>query len=193
MVLLDEVEKAHPDVAELFFQVFDKGTLEDGEGREIDFKNTVILLTSNVGTEVIARLCRDGADRPAPGRLVEEVRPALLKHFRPAFLGRVAVVPYYPLGEREIREIVELKLARIRERIRTGHHAELTYGEELVEAIAGRCTEVESGARNVDHILTQTLLPELSSAILERMASGEGIARVHVGLDDAGGFAYVVR
>jgi len=193
VVLLDEMEKAHPDVAELFFQVFDKGTMEDGEGVAVDFKNTVILLTSNAGAEVIARLCRDGADRPAPGRLVEEVRPALLKHFRPAFLGRVAVVPYYPLGEREIREIVELKLARIRERIRTGHHAELTYGEELVEAIAGRCTEVESGARNVDHILTQTLLPELSSAILERMASGEGIARVHVGLDDAGGFAYVVR
>ena len=193
VVLLDEMEKAHPDVAELFFQVFDKGTMEDGEGVAVDFKNTVILLTSNAGSEVIARLCRDGAERPEPGRLVEEVRPALLKHFRPAFLGRVAVVPYYPLGEREIREIVELKLARIRERIRTGHHAELTYGEELVEAIAGRCTEVESGARNVDHILTQTLLPELSSAILERMASGEGIARVHVGLDDAGGFAYVVR
>jgi type VI secretion system protein VasG len=159
----------------------------------------VILLTSNVGTEVIARLCRegrdgrDGADRPAPERLAEEMRPALLKHFRPAFLGRVVVVPYYPLGEREIREIVELKLARIRERIRAGHHAELTYGEELVEAIAGRCTEVESGARNVDHILTQTLLPELSGAILERMAIGESITRVHVGLDDAGGFAYVVR
>jgi type VI secretion system protein VasG len=193
VVLLDEMEKAHPDVAELFFQVFDKGTMEDGEGVTVDFKNTVILLTSNAGAEVIARLCRDGADRPDPGRLVEEVRPALLKHFRPAFLGRVAVVPYYPLGEREVREIVELKLARIRERIRAGHHAELTYGEELVEAIAGRCTEVESGARNVDHILTQTLLPELSSAILERMAAGEGIARVHVGLDDAGGFAYVVR
>jgi type VI secretion system protein VasG len=121
------------------------------------------------------------------------VRPALLKQFRPAFLGRVAVVPYYPLGEGVIREIVELKLARIRERIRAGHHAEMTYGEELVEAIAGRCTEVESGARNVDHILTQTLLPELSSAILERMAAGESITRVHVGLDDAGGFAYVVR
>ncbi|MFL6235507.1 MAG: type VI secretion system ATPase TssH [Thermoanaerobaculia bacterium] len=192
VILLDEMEKAHRDVAELFYQVFDKGLLEDGEGVPVDFKNTVILLTSNVGSELIARLCRDG-DRPEPAKLVEEVRPALLRHFPAAFLGRVAVVPYYPLGEREIREIVELKLARIRERIRAGHHAELTYGEELVEAIAGRCTEVESGARNVDHILTQTLLPELSSAILERMAAGEGITRVHVGLDDAGGFAYVVR
>jgi type VI secretion system protein VasG len=192
VILLDEMEKAHRDVAELFYQVFDKGLLEDGEGVPVDFKNTVILLTSNVGSELIARLCRDG-DRPEAARLVEEVRPALLRHFPAAFLGRVAVVPYFPLGEREIREIVELKLARIRERIRAGHHAELTYGEELVEAIAGRCTEVESGARNVDHILTQTLLPELSSAILERMAAGEGITRVHVGLDDAGGFAYVVR
>jgi type VI secretion system protein VasG len=193
VVLLDEMEKAHPDVSELFYQVFDKGTLEDGEGVTVDFKNTVLLLTSNVGSELIARLCKDGSERPSPERVAAEVRPALLKQFRPAFLGRVAVVPYYPLGEEQIREIVELKLARIRERIRAGHHAEMTYGEELVEAIAGRCTEVESGARNVDHILTQTLLPELSSAILERMAAGESITRVHVGLDDAGGFAYVVR
>jgi type VI secretion system protein VasG len=192
VVLMDEMEKAHRDVAELFYQVFDKGMLEDGEGVPVDFKNTVLLLTSNVGAEGIARLCRDG-ERPSPERLAEEVRPALLRHFPPAFLGRVVVVPYYPLGEREIREIVELKLARVRERIRAGHHAELTYGEDLVEAIAGRCTEVESGARNVDHILTQTLLPELSSALLQRMAAGEGITRVHVGLDDAGGFAYVVR
>jgi type VI secretion system protein VasG len=193
VILMDEMEKAHRDVAELFYQVFDKGMLEDGEGVPVDFKNTVILLTSNVGSELIARLCRDGAERPTPERLVEEVRPALLRHFQPAFLGRVVVIPYYPLGEREIREIVELKLARIRERIRAGHHAELTYGEDLVEAIAVRCTEVESGARNVDHILTQTLLPELSSALLQRMAVGESITRVHVGLDDAGGFAYVVR
>ena len=193
VVLLDEMEKAHPDVVELFYQVFDKGTLEDGEGVTVDFKNTVLLLTSNVGSELIARMCRDGAERPSPERLAEEIRPALLKQFRPAFLGRVTVVPYYPLGESQIREIVELKLARIRERIRAGHHAEMTYGEELVDAIAIRCTEVESGARNVDHILTQTLLPELSSAILERMAAGESITRVHVGLDDAGGFAYVVR
>jgi type VI secretion system protein VasG len=193
VVLLDEMEKAHPDVSELFYQVFDKGTLEDGEGVTVDFKNTVLLLTSNVGSDLIARLCKDGAERPSSERLSEEIRPALLKQFRPAFLGRVTVVPYYPLGEEQIREIVELKLARIRERIRAGHHAEMTYGEELVDAIAGRCTEVESGARNVDHILTQTLLPELSSAILERMAAGESITRVHVGLDDAGGFAYVVR
>jgi type VI secretion system protein VasG len=197
VVLLDEMEKAHPDVAELFYQVFDRGTMEDGEGTPVDFRNTVILLTSNLGTEIIARLCRDGNDRldgrPDPKALTEAVRPALVRHFKPALLGRLVVVPYYPLGDREIREIVELKLARIRQRVRESHHAELTYGEELVDAIAGRCTEVDSGARNVDHILTQALLPELSGALLERMAAGEGFSKVHVGLDDAGGFRYRVR
>jgi type VI secretion system protein VasG len=197
VVLLDEMEKAHPDVAELFYQVFDRGTMEDGEGVPVDFRNTVILLTSNLGTESIARLCRDGSNhpetRPDAEALNEAVRPALVKHFKPALLGRLVVVPYYPLGDSVIREIVELKLARVRQRVRDSHHAELTYGEELVDAIAGRCTEVDSGARNVDHILTQTLLPDLSGALLERMAAGEGFSKVHVGLDDAGGFRYRVR
>jgi type VI secretion system protein VasG len=199
VVLLDEMEKAHPDVAEIFYQVFDKGTLEDGEGVTVDFKNTVILMTSNAGAEAIARLCReagngDGA-RPDPERLAEEVRPALLKHFKPAFLGRLVTVPYYPLGDAQIREIVELKLAKIRQRVRDSHHAELTYGEELVEAIASRCTEVDSGARNIDHILTQTLLPEMAAALLGRIALGEGFSGIHVSLDDSpgGAFVYTVR
>jgi type VI secretion system protein VasG len=121
------------------------------------------------------------------------VRPALLRHFKPALLGRLVVVPYYPLGDAEIRDIVELKLARVRLRLRESHGADLTYGQELVEAVAARCTEGDSGARNVDHILTQTLLPELSGAILNRMAAGEPIARIHVGLDEAGRFSYLVR
>jgi type VI secretion system protein VasG len=199
VVLLDEMEKAHPDVAEIFYQVFDKGTLEDGEGVTVDFKNTVILMTSNAGAEGIVRLCREEghgqASRPDPERLTEEIRPALLKHFKPAFLGRLVTVPYYPLGDSQIREIVELKLAKIRQRVRDSHHAELTYGEELVEAIASRCTEVDSGARNIDHILTQTLLPEMAAALLGRIALGEGFSGIHVSLDDSpgGSFVYTVR
>jgi type VI secretion system protein VasG len=190
------LEKAHPDLAEIFYQVFDKGTVEDGEGVAVDFRNTVILLTSNAGADAIARACQ-GRERPTPEQLVEEVRPALLRHFSPALLGRLVVVPYYPLGDREIRRIVELKLARIRQRVRESHRAELTYGEELVDAVAGRCTEVDSGARNIDHILTHTLLPELSAALLGRIALGEGFSAVHVSLDDSGerggGFVYTVR
>ncbi len=199
VVLLDEMEKAHPDVAEIFYQVFDKGTLEDGEGVAVDFKNTVILMTSNAGAEGIVRLCREEgngeATRPDFERLAEEIRPALLKHFKPAFLGRLVTVPYYPLGDSQIREIVELKLAKIRQRVRDSHHAELTYGEELVEAIASRCTEVDSGARNIDHILTQTLLPEMAAALLGRIALGEGFSGIHVSLDDSlgGSFVYTVR
>ncbi|HEV7515429.1 MAG TPA: type VI secretion system ATPase TssH, partial [Thermoanaerobaculia bacterium] len=183
VILLDEMEKAHPDVAEIFYQVFDKGTLEDGEGVVVDFKNTVILMTSNAGAEVIARLCRE----ERPERLSEEIRPALLKHFKPAFLGRLVTVPYYPLGDAQIREIVELKLAKVRQRVRDSHRAELTYGEELVDAIASRCTEVDSGARNIDHILTQTLLPEMASALLGRIALGLGFSGIHVSAGDTPG------
>jgi type VI secretion system protein VasG len=206
VILLDEMEKAHPDVAEVFYQVFDKGTLEDGEGVVVDFKNTVILMTSNAGAEVISRLCRENGERGAGGpagnaarpeaeRLAEEVRPALLAHFKPAFLGRLVTVPYYPLGDEQIREIVELKLAKVRQRVRDSHRAELTYGEELVDAIATRCTEVDSGARNIDHILTQSLLPELASALLGRIALGEGFSGVHVSAGDSpgGAFVYTVR
>ncbi|MDP9122019.1 MAG: type VI secretion system ATPase TssH, partial [Acidobacteriota bacterium] len=125
--------------------------------------------------------------------LAQGLRAALLERFKPALLGRLIVIPYQPLGDAEIREIVELKLAKIRQRVSDSHHALLTYGEELVDAIAGRATEVDSGARNVDHILTQTLLPEMSGALLERLAAGEGFARIHVTLDDSGGFVYRVR
>jgi type VI secretion system protein VasG len=190
VVLLDEVEKAHPDVMELFFQVFDKGVLEDGEGREIDFKNTVILLTSNAGTETVMKLCADPETRPDSIALADALRPDLLKFFKPAFLGRLVVVPYFPIMDDVMRRIISLQLSRIQERMRENHRAELEYDDTLVGEIANRCKEVESGARNVDHILTRTLLPEISQEILSRMAQGASISRVHVGVNPAGSFQY---
>jgi type VI secretion system protein VasG len=192
VVLLDETEKAHPDVMELFYQVFDKGVLEDGEGREIDFKNTIILLTSNTGTDVIMKLCADPDTRPEPDGLVESIRPELLKVFKPALLGRMVVVPYYPITDDVMREIIKLGLARIGRRIGENHGAEFSYDETVVGEIANRCKEVESGARNVDHILTGTLLPEMSSEFLSRMASGGGVSRVQVSVGDGGQFKYAI-
>ena len=188
VVLLDEMEKAHPDVLELFYQVFDKGMLEDGEGVPVDFKHTIFLLTSNVGDDLILEACRGRHGRPDADRLVERLRPVLLQSFRAAFLGRLVVVPYFPLGRSEIRQIVELKLAAIQERIQLNHRAELSYDDGLVAALADKCTAEESGARNIDHILTQTLLPELSGQILERMARGEEFERVHISVDAMGRF-----
>jgi type VI secretion system protein VasG len=191
VVLLDEIEKAHPDVTDLFYQVFDKGVLEDGEGIAVNFKNTVILLTSNVGTDQIVNACRDRSKLPDADELVELLRPELLRYFRPAFLGRLVVVPYYPLGDTEIQSIVKLKLGKIANRFKENHRAELTYDDSLVAAIADRCTEVDSGARNIDHILTHTLLPEVSAEILERMAAGKEIRGVHVSIDSqSGAFGY---
>jgi type VI secretion system protein VasG len=190
VVLLDEVEKAHPDVMELFFQVFDKGMLEDGEGREIDFKNTVILLTSNVGSDTLAKLCADPETAPEPEKLAEAIRPDLLKAFPAALLGRMISVAYYPIGDAVMRQIVRLQLDRVGRRMRENHRAQFSYSDALVDAVAGRCREVESGARNVDHILTRTLLPELSSTFLARMATGEPVGRVHVTVDDKGAFQY---
>jgi type VI secretion system protein VasG len=201
VVLLDEVEKAHPDVLELFFQVFDKGTLEDGEGREIDFKNTVILLTSNVGTDTILKLCKDPDTTPGPEILSDAVRPDLLaaktergvQVFKQAFLGRLIVIPYYPISDAIMRRIIKLQLGRVSRRMSENHNAVFSYGDELIDCIAGRCKEVETGARNVDHILTRTLLPEISREVLGRMAEGQTISKVHVGVDDQGGFAYTIE
>ena len=192
VVLLDEVEKAHPDVMELFFQVFDKGVLEDGEGREIDFKNTVILLTSNVGSDTIMRLCADPDTRPDSQGLAEALRPELLKVFPAALLGRMITVPYFPITDEVMKRIIVLQLARIVKRLRENHKATFKYSDDLVSHIADRCKEVESGARNVDHIITRTLLPELSESFLTRMAAGEPITEVSVGVDDKGGFAYSI-
>ncbi len=190
VVLLDEVEKAHPDVMELFFQVFDKGVLEDGEGREIDFKNCVILLTSNVGTDTIMKLCADPDTKPEPDGLVEAVKPELVKAFKPALLGRMVTVPYYPISDDILRLIIRLQLGKIKNRISDNHGAAFSYDDSVVDTVAKRCTDVDSGARNVYNILTGTLLPEMSGEVLSRMASGEGIKNVRVSVADSGNFAY---
>lgn len=192
VVLLDEVEKAHPDVMELFYQVFDKGMLEDGEGREIDFKNTVILLTSNTATDTIMKLCADPDTKPEPETLVESIRPELIKVFKPALLGRMVVVPYYPISDDVMREIIRLQLGRIGERLRENHGASFTYDDGVVDEIANRCKEVESGARNVDHILTRTLLPEMSGEFLSRMATGATVSSVNVSVDGNKKFQYTI-
>jgi type VI secretion system protein VasG len=192
VVLLDEMEKAHTDVMELFYQVFDKGMLEDAEGREVDFKNTLILLTSNVGTDTIMKLCADPDTRPDPDGLVEALRPDLLKAFKPAFLGRLIVVPYYPITDDVMHKIIELQLGRIRTRLLENNRTQFSYDDALVSAIARRCTEVESGARNVDHILTRTLLPEVSREFLARLAAGETITKVHIAVDAEGGLQYEI-
>ncbi len=190
IVLLDEMEKAHPGVQDIFYQVFDKGTLRDGEGRDIDFKNTIILMTSNAGTDLIAGLCADPATCPDAEGLAEALHPELLKTFKPAFLGRVTLVPYFPLSDEVLQKIVHLQLARIERRVAANHRAKFSYDPALVPEIARRCTEVQSGARNIDHILTRTLLPALSAEFLTRMAEGQPIQAVHVNLDDQGGFRY---
>lgn len=192
VVLLDEMEKAHTDVMELFYQVFDKGFMEDAEGREVDFKNTVILLTSNAGSDLLMKLCADPDTRPEPSGLAEALGPELRKIFKPAFLGRLIVVPYYPIGDVSLRKIVRLKLEQVGRRMQETHHVPFTYSEELVSSIVGRCTEVESGARNVDHILTGTLLPEVSAEMLSRMMAGTPLARVHVTADASKGFQYEI-
>ncbi|WP_338638902.1 type VI secretion system ATPase TssH [Burkholderia pyrrocinia] len=195
VVLLDEVEKAHPDVLEMFFQVFDKGTMDDAEGREIDFRNTLIILTSNVGSTAVMAAClnKPAEELPDPDALAETLRPQLYKTFKPAFLGRMKVVPYYPISDDVLAEIIELKLERIRRRIEANHKAAFEWDESLVEAVLARCTEVDSGARNVDHILNGTLLPEIAGHVLGRIADGAAIARIAVRADEAGEFAYTVE
>ena len=192
VVLLDEMEKAHQDVMELFYQVFDKGVLEDSEGREIDFKNTIILMTSNAASDVVMKLCADPETRPEPEALADALRPDLLKVFKPAFLGRMIVVPFYPINDEMLRQIIQLQLGKIRSRLHDNSRTAFSFDASLVDAIAQRCTEVDSGARNVDHILTRTLLPAISQEFLARMAAGESVSKVHIGVDQASGFTYHV-
>jgi type VI secretion system protein VasG len=190
VVLLDEVEKAHPDVLELFYQVFDKGLMEDAEGREIDFKNTIIILTTNACTDSMMKMCADPETTPDPENLVKALKPELNKIFKPAFLGRMLIVPYYPIRDESLQKIIHLKLNRIKNRLYENHQVTLSYDDTLVKEVAHRCTEVESGARNVDNILTNTLLPEMSRQLLGRMAEGEKLERITVSISPDGGFVY---
>ena len=195
VVLLDEVEKAHPDVLEMFFQVFDKGVMDDAEGREIDFRNALIILTSNVGSQAIMQLClnKPAEELPDADALTEQLRPQLYKVFKPAFLGRMKVVPYYPISDDVLEQIIRLKLARIAARVATNHKAQFDYDDGLVDAVLARCTEVDTGARAVDHILNGSLLPEIAESVLARMAEGQAIARIKVSAGKDGKFKYSVK
>jgi len=193
VVLLDEMEKAHPGVQDIFYQVFDKGTMKDGEGRDIDFRNTVIIMTTNAGTDLIKSLCSDPDTTPDPDAFVTSVFPELSKVFKPAFLGRLTIIPYYPLGDEVMRTIIQLKLDKVARRIAEHYGATLTYSPELITAIAKRCVEVDTGARNIDHILTQSLLPEMSAEFLARLAEGQSINQATVDVDESGRFQYSVQ
>ena len=189
VVLLDEVEKAHPDVHEIFFQVFDKGVMEDGEGRVIDFKNTLILLTTNVGSELIMNMCKDPELIPEPDAIAKALRPDLLKVFPAALLGRIVTIPFFPLSDKMLHEIIRLQLGRIKKRITQNHKIPFTYSDDVLKLVASRCTELESGGRMIDAILTNTMLPQISQEILTRMMEGKSPSKVEIGVKD-GDFAY---
>lgn len=183
VVLLDEVEKAHPDVHEIFFQVFDKGVMEDGEGRVIDFKNTLILLTSNAGSDLIMDMCSDPELLPEPEGIAKALRDPLLKIFPAALLGRLVTIPYYPLSPHMIAEITKLQLGRIKKRVETSHGVPFEFTDAVVDTIVERCQELESGGRMIDAIVTNTMLPEISAEFLSRMMQGEDVSKVAIDSD----------
>ncbi|HUW54114.1 MAG TPA: type VI secretion system ATPase TssH [Rhodanobacter sp.] len=189
VVLLDEVEKAHPDVHEIFFQVFDKGVMEDGEGRSIDFKNTLILLTTNAGTDMIASLCKDPELMPDHEGMAKALREPLLQIFPPALLGRLVTIPYYPLSPEMLGEIVKLQLGRIKKRIEARYRIPFEYGDDVVKLVVERCTESESGGRMIDAILTNTMLPDISREFLNRTIEGKPIERASISVN-GGEFSY---
>jgi type VI secretion system protein VasG len=190
VVLLDEVEKAHPDVLELFFQVFDKGRMEDGEGREIIFRNSIIILTSNAATDTLMKLVADPETMPSPEGIIQAMKPELDKTFKPAFLGRMVLIPYYPVRDEVLKTIVKLKLRKIQKRLLETHKIRLDAGQDVIDAVAARCTEVESGARNVDNILTNTVLPDISRRLLNLMVEGEKPEAIAISVSEDGAFRY---
>ncbi len=189
VVLLDEVEKAHSDVHEIFFQVFDKGVMEDGEGRMIDFKNTLILLTSNVGSDLIMNMCRDPELLPEPEGIAKALREPLLKVFPAALLGRIVTIPYFPLSPDMVANITKLQLRRIQKRVEANHKVPFTFDDDVVKLVVDRCSELESGGRMIDAILTNTMLPHISRQFLTRMMEGQPIERVRISVKD-GDFDY---
>jgi len=193
VVLLDEMEKAHPGVQDVFYNLFDKGTIRDGEGRDIDFRNTVIIMTSNAGEEHIRAMCASAEEKPEPEVLLDNFRPQLLRHFKPAFLGRTTIIPYYPLGDDDLMKICEINMRRIEKRVRQSYNAQFSYDEDVLLQILARSQEVDTGARNIENILTRGMLPDLASECLGRMAQGEEIHSIHVGCTEEGGFRYEIR
>src|SRR5690606_8366080 len=188
VILLDEMEKAHPSVQDVFYNLFDKGTIKDGEGRDIDFRNTLIIMTSNVGDQSIGRLCHESAEAPAPEETLEAIRPELVRHFKTAFLGRVSVIPYYPLTSEDLLQIVGMRLKAIQQRLKERYGAQCHIDAAVLERIVLRCQNSETGARTIESILNQTLLPELATECLTQLACGAPIRHVHIGLNDSGGF-----
>lgn len=178
-----------------WYQVFDKGFMEDAEGRTVDFRNTVIIMTSNLGSGAIMQACmnKPKTEQPTPEDLDRLVRPQLAHHFKPAFLGRVEVVPFYPIGDDVLAQIIALKLGRIGQRVNDNHHAEFGWDDALLEAVLARCTEVDSGARNVDSILNGTLLPDIADAVLARMAEGTAVSKIKASANRHGQFRLTIK
>lgn len=192
VILLDEMEKAHPGVQDIFYNLFDKGTIKDGEGRDIDFKNTVIIMTSNAGEEHIRAMLAASEEKPDPETLLENFRPQLLRYFKPAFLGRTTVIPYYPLDDENLMKICAINMRKIEKRVKEHYGATFTFDEDVMLHIVARSQEVDTGARNIENILTRSMLPALASECLSKMAAGEEITKIHVAVDEEGSFSYLV-
>ena len=182
VVLLDEMEKAHPGVQDIFYNLFDKGNIRDGEGRDIDFRNTVVIMTSNAAEEHIRAMCAQSEELPDPETLLENFRPQLLKYFKPAFLGRTTIIPFYPLGDEDLMKICKINMTRIEKRVRNHYNAVFSYDEEVMLHIVARSQEVDTGARNIENILSRTMLPSMATECLSMMAEGKEITKIHVGV-----------
>ncbi len=192
VILLDEMEKAHPGVQDVFYNLLDKGTIKDGEGRDIDFRNTVIIMTSNAGEEHIRAMCAAGKELPEPDVLLDNFRPQLLQYFKPAFIGRTTVIPYYPLSDEDLMKICKINMNRIEKRIKEHYSAEFSYNEDLILHIVARSQEVDTGARNIENILTRTMLPEMATECLSRIANNQEINKIYVDVNDEGNFSYTL-